>query len=308
MTLVRTSPSGPDIDVGGGGVESVFGRDGDVVGELGDYDSGLIQNASGVAGATVTAALDALATSVTSLTSSQIANSSSVSGSSVTAALNALLALTGKVLAYTEYLSGSGTHVFNPNSTLRIIHLQAGGGGGAGVTGAGGACRVGVGGQAGRWVEITETGAPTGTGIYSVGAAGTGGIGGGADGTPGGDTSLGVNGGTQTAAGGIRGTNRTSGGTLAGIETPAPSSGVANSGGEYGSVAFNLSSSLGISGSGGSSMYGRGGAPFFATGTIPGQDGLGRGSGGSGGLVVNSGALTNGGNGVAGLIRIWEFG
>lgn len=49
---------------GGGAVLSVFGRVGAVIAAANDYTSTLIQNVSSVAGATVTAALDALATAV----------------------------------------------------------------------------------------------------------------------------------------------------------------------------------------------------------------------------------------------------
>lgn len=48
-------------------VTSVFGRTGAVVAQLGDYAASLITNDSGVAGATVKAALDALAASIAAL-------------------------------------------------------------------------------------------------------------------------------------------------------------------------------------------------------------------------------------------------
>lgn len=54
-------PPAPIPIVPGGDVTSVFGRIGVVVAEPGDYDSDQIDNLSAVAGATVTAALDALA-------------------------------------------------------------------------------------------------------------------------------------------------------------------------------------------------------------------------------------------------------
>lgn len=92
-----------------GAVDSVFARTGDVVAEDGDYDSDLITNTSGVAGASVTDALDALDAAIPSVpvasvfartgavaavsgdyNSDQVTNSSGVSGSSVSDALDAL--------------------------------------------------------------------------------------------------------------------------------------------------------------------------------------------------------------------------
>ncbi len=95
------------------GVSSVFGRAGAVVAVSGDYTSTTVTNLSSVAGATVTAALNALNTAVGGLitgvssvfsrtgtviavsgdyTSTLVTNSSSVVGATVTAALNTLLA------------------------------------------------------------------------------------------------------------------------------------------------------------------------------------------------------------------------
>lgn len=52
---------------GGGAVSSVFGRVGAVLAQLGDYTSSLITNASSVAGATVTAALNTLSSALSQL-------------------------------------------------------------------------------------------------------------------------------------------------------------------------------------------------------------------------------------------------
>lgn len=60
LAVVSTKPTTVPPDA----VTSVFGRTGAVVAVLGDYTSSLITNVSGVAGATVTAALNALATLV----------------------------------------------------------------------------------------------------------------------------------------------------------------------------------------------------------------------------------------------------
>lgn len=73
-------------------VLSVFGRVGAVVAALNDYLASQIDNDSSVSGATVAAALDALAADLAALDSSDVANASGVAGATVTAALNALAA------------------------------------------------------------------------------------------------------------------------------------------------------------------------------------------------------------------------
>ena len=74
---------------GVGAVTSVFGRVGAVVAQAGDYDSGQITNASGVAGATVTAALNTLnATAtqlVTNLVQGQVPDTNGIAGQALLA-------------------------------------------------------------------------------------------------------------------------------------------------------------------------------------------------------------------------------
>ncbi len=82
----RQSPSGPEVEAGGGAVESVFGRDGEVVAEFGDYDTDQLDNNSSIPGSSTSAALDTLSSS-----SSRI-NQSIVPGANVTQALDYLLA------------------------------------------------------------------------------------------------------------------------------------------------------------------------------------------------------------------------
>lgn len=76
-------------------VDSVFTRTGNVIALLGDYAASLVTNDSGVAGATVKAALDALAALLAALTSSNIDNLSGVPGADVTAALDSLFTALG---------------------------------------------------------------------------------------------------------------------------------------------------------------------------------------------------------------------
>lgn len=84
LTAERVLTAGPGISITDGGangpvtisatatgaVSSVFGRIGAVVAVLGDYTSSLVNNASAVAGATVSAALDALNSAISALSSS----------------------------------------------------------------------------------------------------------------------------------------------------------------------------------------------------------------------------------------------
>jgi hypothetical protein len=99
-TSVRQSPSGPFEELPkAGGVDSWNGRTGAVLPVAGDYDSDEITNSSGVGGASVSDALDALdvdiqaiQVAIANLDSSDIANASGVGGATVTDALNTLLA------------------------------------------------------------------------------------------------------------------------------------------------------------------------------------------------------------------------
>lgn len=117
-----------------GAVSSVFGRVGAIVATLGDYTTSLITNASTVTGATATAALDTLKSSIAALvtgvssvfsragavvatlgdyTTSLITNASSVTGSTTTAALNNLLSppVVTYVASQVAQLSDAGSHV-----------------------------------------------------------------------------------------------------------------------------------------------------------------------------------------------------
>lgn len=117
---LTTSNAGPIqfvVDVGAaGGVISVFGRTGVVVAQNGDYTSGQVTNTSGVAGATVSNALDALQTQITNLTSSQVSNVSSIAGATVTAALNTL----GTAITALAAATVPNTRTINATSPIRI--------------------------------------------------------------------------------------------------------------------------------------------------------------------------------------------
>lgn len=103
-TTVRQSPSGPieDLPGGKGAVDSVFGRAGTVVAQFGDYEASGVANDSGVGGADVATALDALDFDVqalqaafAALAASDVTNDSGVAGANVANALDTLAALIG---------------------------------------------------------------------------------------------------------------------------------------------------------------------------------------------------------------------
>lgn len=96
-------------------VTSVFGRVGAVVAQLGDYVATLVSNDSGVAGATVAAALDnldaaigALAAALAGLQASGVGNDSGVAGATVADALDNLDAAIGALAAALAGLQASG--------------------------------------------------------------------------------------------------------------------------------------------------------------------------------------------------------
>ena len=87
---MKTAYFGGGTGGGAGAVTSVFSRIGAVVAALNDYAASLVDNDSGVSGATVADALDALNTAIGALNSDDIANVSDVDGATVTAALDTL--------------------------------------------------------------------------------------------------------------------------------------------------------------------------------------------------------------------------
>lgn len=237
MTLVRTSPSGPNVDVGGGGgdVSSVFERTGDVEAQTGDYNSLMILNASAVVGPTVadvdnnlqlrideldsndianasqvtgnnvSEALEGLATDIDQLNTDDIDNVSTAPGATVTNALDALFAsVSGRLLGSASRRTAGSETITCPAGTRRILVSMVGagaGGGGATQTNTPSQTNsAGGGGGAGAEQQFLYT---SGSDIASVdvvcGAAGTGQLVTGGDGA---DTTVTINGETFTSTGG----------------------------------------------------------------------------------------------------------
>lgn len=131
---------------GGGAVSSVFGRTGAVAAQSGDYNSTQVNNASGVAGASVTAALNTLASSIAALvtgvssvfgrtgtvtaqsgdyTSTQVNNASGVTGSTVTDALNNLFAWLQSAITPTTLNANANDYSPTGLATAAVINVSA---------------------------------------------------------------------------------------------------------------------------------------------------------------------------------------
>ena len=117
---------------GGGAVSSVFTRTGAVVATLGDYTSALVTNVSAVAGATVSAALDALNT--------LIAGKVSGPGSSTDSALMLFSGTTGKLAKNSNVTVDGSGNITTPGLVdgrdisadgAKLDGIPAGGGAGA---------------------------------------------------------------------------------------------------------------------------------------------------------------------------------
>lgn len=202
---------------------------------------------------------------------------------------------------------------YTPTAGMKQCDIQMLGGGGAG----GGAPATGVG-------ELS-TGSGGGGGEYALGiftavtigasqaiTIGSGGTG--VSGTTG-------NAGTATSVGALL----TANGGQPGLAVPASASvdfrvgGLGGTGGTGGDVhapgqngqqgtIYNASAGGGLSGSGGNSQFGAGGARVVTTvGSHQGQNGLGYGAGGQGSGLAGSQSAIAGGNGSAGIVIITEY-
>ncbi|MCB1487028.1 MAG: DUF2793 domain-containing protein [Bauldia sp.] len=99
---------------GGGAVDSVFGRTGVVAAAASDYDASQVDNDSGVSGATVADALDALSAVLVGLDSDAIGNVSGISGASISDALDTFGGFVqGGKITLADDAAGSITPEFN---------------------------------------------------------------------------------------------------------------------------------------------------------------------------------------------------
>jgi hypothetical protein len=202
----------------------------------------------------------------------------------------------------------SGTSYTPTSGTTKIVFEAIGaGGGGGGASGAASSVGAGAGGGAGAIVKGYATVSSSTTYTYAIGAAGTAGANTGGTGGTGGNTTLTIDATTYTAGGGTGGTGQTTGTSLAvtlGGAAGTGTNGDVNGGGQNGDNGVRLSGTVGISGAGGTSFYGKGGAALAAA--AAGNAATGYGAGGGGALST---ANTNraGGAGAPGILIIYEY-
>ena len=223
-----------------------------------------------------------------------------------------------------QTISASGTYTPTAGTTRALVYVTGGGGAGGGAA-SGVINSVGSGGNAGGTYVGLFAIDDTKTGTITIG---TGGVG--ASGTTGGDgtstsflfPSTGTPNATITGnvgrGGGFKPTGTTddyvinpntnlSGGTATAVNAVLLG-GYAITG-MSGTQGFMISTDVGVSGNGGSSIYGGGSVGNTrnqTSGTNSGRNAAGFGSGGSGGLQTNN-AAASGGNGDGGLVVIYEY-
>ena len=217
-----------------------------------------------------------------------------------------------------QVITATGAYTYTPTTGTKyaFIELQGAGGGSGGSTGAASQSAVSGPGAGGSYYKLFATAAQLGTGITgNVGAGGTPGSSGNNAGGAGGNTTAIINGGsTWTAAGGGPGGGQASSAAVQIIGTVGVSN--ANTAGTNASIVANIPGAYGaggfssgaveplISGSGGQSHLGQGGAGQVGN-ALP----LGGGTygGGAGGGPNGSGGSIAGAAGGAGVVIVTEF-
>jgi hypothetical protein len=211
----------------------------------------------------------------------------------------------GTLLGQTYLVS---TQTFTTQTNTSFVEFEMVGGGGAGggvtVTNANGAAG---GGGAGAYLRKRVAVSPNTGYSFTAGAAGTGSSG--AAGGNGSSSTFVIGATTYTAPGGTGGPVSTSATTLisglGGAGGAVSTNGDLNATGAPGGIGVvDVAASNGVSGFGGSTLWGGGGNGVVASGN--GVAGGGNGSGGGGGLSLAAAART-GGNGTIGAILIREY-
>ncbi len=204
--------------------------------------------------------------------------------------------------------AGSATYTTPADAKALLIEVLGAGGGGGGADDQNVTARAGGGGGAGSYCKHLETSPLDASYAVSVGAGGAGGSRT-TSGSPGGDTSLGA---LLTAEGGRGGINSglsTQTAVIVGRESRSaiPATGnIARIAGECGNNGIKVSDSRRASGAGAMSFFGTGGSSKIASSSSEftvGEDAVGNGAGGSGGLGSTTTSAA-GGNGAPGLVII----
>lgn len=231
----------------------------------------------------------------------------------------------GLTLVGVQVFTSGSAATYTPTSGTRWVKVTCtGGGGGGGGADTNSAANEGAagGGEAGGtaiiWYDSTELGANA---TYTVGTGGGGGSGntGGAGGagTDGNDTTFDPagTGATITGAGGDGGDGSVNGtgpnSAVGGVGEGTATNGDINISGGEGGYGMMFTTTLGMSGYGGSSFWGGGGSPVIrnaSAGATAGRNGTAYGSGGSGAIIQDSVTGAAGGDGANGVIVVEEFG
>jgi hypothetical protein len=228
---------------------------------------------------------------------------------------NGFVSLSGSTAAFTsmnvQFFASSGLYTPTAGMLYAVVELMGGGGGGGGVgpTVAGVSCAAGGGGGAGQYQRKTLSAASIGASqVVGIGGAGSGGTSAGGNGSTGGTSFFGA---IFTAIGGSGGAGMTATTTMS-AASGSPVN-VSFGGGDFltsaqgGAAGFaiqNATSSLIVSGQGGSSLWGGGAQSTLITSTGISGNNWGGGGSGAGGV---GGAGSVGGQGAQGACVITEF-
>ena len=203
----------------------------------------------------------------------------------------------------------SGVFTKTEGARFALVRAVGGGGGGGGTAGVSNQQAVGAAGESGGYIEAWIDLASVTSLPVTIGSAGAGGAAGANFGSSGGTTSLGT---AVTCPGGNGGPGGSSSSGVPSLNsdygsesTVAPSTTgrlIASILSKRDSYRMALSLAAVIGGCGGSSPFGRGGAPGSAD---SGKDGQGYGSGGGG--ASSTGTSFKGGNGTPGIMIIQEY-
>ncbi|HBB8697942.1 TPA: phage tail protein [Escherichia coli] len=203
----------------------------------------------------------------------------------------------------------SGVFTKSEGAKFALVRAVGGGGGGGGTAGVSNQQAVGAAGESGGYIEAWIDLASVTSLPVTIGSAGAGGAAGANFGSSGGTTSLGT---LVTCPGGNGGPGGSSSSGVPSLNsdygsesTVAPSTTgklIASIRSKRDSYRMALSLAAVIGGCGGSSPFGRGGAPGSAD---SGKDGQGYGSGGGG--ASSTGTSFKGGNGTPGIMIIQEY-
>ncbi|MGQ3910901.1 phage tail protein [Enterobacter hormaechei] len=203
----------------------------------------------------------------------------------------------------------SGVFTKTEGARFALVRAVGGGGGGGGTAGVSNQQAVGAAGESGGYIEAWIDLASVTSLPVTIGSAGAGGAAGANFGSSGGTTSLGT---LVICPGGNGGPGGSPSGSVTSLNsdygsesTVAPSTTgklIASIRSKRDSYRMALSLTAVIGGCGGSSPFGRGGAPGLAD---SGKDGQGYGSGGGG--ASSTGTSFKGGNGAPGIMIIQEY-